>query len=43
MAISTSDLVDAFVPEELDLERIGLEGVSLPILGHLGNDLVAIS
>lgn len=43
MTVASSNLVDSFVSELLDLQRIRLERITFSILRHLGNDLAAVS
>lgn len=38
MAVSSSNLVDSFVPQLINFKRVGLEGIAVPIFGHLRND-----
>ena len=38
VAVSSSNLVDAFVTEPQDLERVGLERIPFAVFWHLGND-----
>lgn len=43
MSVAAGNLVDAFVPEPGDLERIRLERIAFAVLWHLDNDVRRIT
>jgi len=43
VAVTSCDLVNSFISQLPDLQRVGLEGVTLSVLRHLSDDLVRVA